>query len=49
MALFIGRIPSDTRSRELEDVFIKYGRIVRCDVKPGGIFNLSYNHFISFD
>lgn len=36
MALFIGRIPSDTRPRELEDVFIKYGRIVRCDVKPGG-------------
>ena len=34
--LFIGRIPPDTRSRELEDVFVKYGRITRCDVKPGG-------------
>jgi arginine/serine-rich splicing factor 7 len=35
MALFIGRIPMDTRVRELEDVFIKYGRIIRCDVKRG--------------
>lgn len=25
----------DTRVRELEDVFIKYGRIIRCDVKRG--------------
>ena len=35
MALFIGRIPFDTRVRELEDVFVKYGRIIRCDVKRG--------------
>lgn len=37
MALFIGRIPSDCRPRELEDVFAKYGRINRCDVKRGGM------------
>lgn len=35
MALFVGRIPHDTRVRELEDVFVKYGRIIRCDVKRG--------------
>lgn len=35
MSLFVGRIPKYTRARELEDVFIKYGRIIRCDVKSG--------------
>lgn len=41
MALFIGRIPFDTRVRELEDVFMKYGRIIRCDVKRGTFVWLS--------
>lgn len=50
MALFIGRIPMDTRVRELEDVFVKYGRIIRCDVKRGTSepFFLSYLHTVRY-
>jgi len=35
LLLFTGRLPSDARPRDLEDLFYKYGRIVRCDVKIG--------------
>jgi len=38
MSLWIGRIAPDTRSRDLEEVFGKYGRITRCDVKRGFAF-----------
>lgn len=34
-ALFVGRLPSDCRARELEDFFGKYGRLTRCDIKRG--------------
>jgi len=34
----LGRISPDTRARDLEDAFGKYGRIVRCDVKRGFAF-----------
>ncbi len=30
-----GRLPLDCRPRDLEDMFYKYGRIIRCDVKVG--------------
>lgn len=33
--LFIGRLPTGTRSRDLEDIFYKYGKMTRCDVKQG--------------
>ncbi|KAI8144589.1 hypothetical protein BJV82DRAFT_656401 [Fennellomyces sp. T-0311] len=33
MALFIGRIPKSMSTRELEDIFSKYGKITRLDVK----------------
>ena len=35
MALFIGRLPFDADRRELERVFDRYGRLVRCEVKRG--------------
>ncbi|KAI8393518.1 uncharacterized protein BYT42DRAFT_551325 [Radiomyces spectabilis] len=35
MALFIGRIPRDMSTRDLEDVFSKYGSITRLDLKQG--------------
>jgi len=41
-ALFVGRLPLDLRPRELEDLFIKYGRISRCDVKRGGYGFVEY-------
>ncbi|KAL1471217.1 hypothetical protein MTO96_023834 [Rhipicephalus appendiculatus] len=33
--LFIGRLPLDTRERDVEQVFERYGRLLRCDVKYG--------------
>jgi len=33
--LFIGRLPIDIRERDVEQVFEKYGRMLRCDVKYG--------------
>ncbi|XP_076351506.1 uncharacterized protein LOC143247392 [Tachypleus tridentatus] len=33
--LFVGRLPIDVRERDVENVFEKYGRLVRCDVKYG--------------
>jgi len=38
MSLWIGRISQDTRSRDLEDVFGKFGRMIRCDVKRNFAF-----------
>lgn len=35
MALFVGRIPRDMNTRDLEDTFTKYGKITRLDVKKG--------------
>ncbi|KAI8602374.1 hypothetical protein EDD21DRAFT_372006 [Dissophora ornata] len=35
MALFLGRLSHDTRSRDLEDLFAKYGRVTRLDIKRG--------------
>ncbi|KAL0094158.1 splicing factor, arginine/serine-rich 4 [Phycomyces blakesleeanus] len=35
MALFIGRLPFDVSNRELEDLFSKYGKITRLDIKRG--------------
>ncbi|KAJ2483088.1 hypothetical protein IWW56_000608 [Coemansia sp. RSA 2131] len=33
--LFVGRLPRDTQSSELERIFEKYGKMSRCDVKRG--------------
>lgn len=34
-SLFVGKLAFDCRTRELEDLFGKYGRITRCDIKRG--------------
>ena len=31
--LFLGGLSRDTRRRDLEDVFSKYGKLTRCDIK----------------
>lgn len=36
-SLFVGRLAFDCRTRELEELFGKYGRITRCDIKRGKI------------
>lgn len=36
--LFVGRLPIDIRERDVEQVFEKYGRLIRCDVKYGLYF-----------
>lgn len=35
--LFVGKLAYDCRQRELEELFGKYGRITRCDIKRGNI------------
>jgi arginine/serine-rich splicing factor 1/9 len=44
MSLYVGNLPRDLRSRELEDLFEKYGRIRYCEVKSGRGFG-----FVEFD
>jgi arginine/serine-rich splicing factor 7 len=34
--LFIGNLGGDITSKDVEEVFEKYGRIVKCDVKNKG-------------
>ncbi|KAI8096511.1 uncharacterized protein BX664DRAFT_324160 [Halteromyces radiatus] len=46
MALFIGRLPPGIKDYDLEDIFIKYGKITRCEVKKGKSF---YYGFVEFD
>eukprot|EP00117_Sycon_ciliatum_P032909 scpid83501/ scgid3088/ Serine/arginine-rich splicing factor 4; Splicing factor, arginine/serine-rich 4 len=45
-ALFIGRLSKQTRSSDLEDVFYKYGKMLRCDVKYGS--SMAYG-FVEYD
>lgn len=33
--LFIGRLDKNVRSKELEDIFSRYGKLLRCDIKYG--------------
>jgi len=38
MTLFVGNLPHDVRTREIEDIFSRYGRIARIDIKRGYAF-----------
>jgi len=44
--LFIGRLPRETRRGDLEDVFKRYGRVTRCDVRMGSATAYA---FVDFD
>lgn len=33
--LFVGRLPLDSRERDIEAIFERYGSLVRCDLKYG--------------
>ena len=33
--LFVGRLPLGCRTRDIEDIFYRYGKMTRCDVKQG--------------
>jgi RNA recognition motif-containing protein len=37
--LFVGNLDRDVQRKEIEDVFEKYGKILRCDIKNKGISN----------
>ena len=39
--LFIGRLPLGCRSKDLEDIFYRYGKMNRCDVKQGNSLYVS--------
>jgi RNA recognition motif-containing protein len=34
--LFLGNLSRDVNQRDIEDVFEKYGKIIRCEVKNKG-------------
>jgi RNA recognition motif-containing protein len=39
MSLFVGRLPtSNFDDRDLEDIFYKYGKIIKCQLKRGSRF-----------
>lgn len=50
MALFIGRIAREATPKDLENLFGKYGKMTRCDLKKGKkkIFLLFYTARIWF-
>jgi RNA recognition motif-containing protein len=33
MSLFVGKLAPEIKTYELEDLFKKYGKIIRCDIK----------------
>ena len=36
--LFIGNLGKEVEKKDIEDVFDKYGRMIRCDIKNKGYF-----------
>jgi len=34
--IYVGNLPDDVRSSDVEDVFYKYGRLRNVDIKDGG-------------
>ena len=38
--LFIGNLDRDVAQRDLEDIFYKYGKILRCDLKNRGAVDI---------
>ncbi len=40
--LFLGNLGRDVTKKDIETVFDKYGRLVRCDIKDKGKFRDSF-------
>ena len=40
--LYIGNLGRDTQRKDIESVFDKYGRLLRCDVKDKGFLLKKY-------
>ncbi|KAI8852250.1 hypothetical protein BC829DRAFT_84524 [Chytridium lagenaria] len=45
MTLFLGRLPQDIQVADLEDIFQKYGKISRLDIKRGTSYNFGFLEF----
>ncbi|KAJ1849348.1 hypothetical protein LPJ70_000531 [Coemansia sp. RSA 2708] len=43
--LFVGRLPRDVESSEVERVFEKFGKLVRCDIKRGTSLRYGFVEF----
>ena len=41
MALFIGRIGRDVRTKDMEEAFGKYGKLKRCEIKGTTLHKLN--------
>ncbi len=46
--LYVGNLDRDVTRKEIENVFDKYGRLLRCDLKNRGSFGMVYA-FLEFD
>ncbi|XP_064394758.1 probable splicing factor, arginine/serine-rich 5 [Halichondria panicea] len=44
--LFVGRLPRSCQEKDLEDIFYRYGKMLRCDIKTG--LKMSYG-FIEYE
>lgn len=47
--VYVGSLPDDVRERELEDLFLKFGRIVDIDIKKGRTSNGTAYAFVEFE
>jgi RNA recognition motif-containing protein len=45
MTLFVGKIPTAARLSDLEDLFLKFGKLQRCDLKIGTMSNYGFIEF----
>ena len=41
--LFVGSLSRDTQERDLENVFFKHGKLLRCDLKRGKSLPLEFS------
>ncbi|KAI7867880.1 hypothetical protein BDF14DRAFT_1800125, partial [Spinellus fusiger] len=46
MTLFIGKLPSNFKEINLEDIYYKFGKITRCEVKRGVSFSYGFVEYV---
>lgn len=42
--LFVGRLSRDVKVQDLEDIFERYGKLLRCDIKYGKLELFEMSH-----
>jgi arginine/serine-rich splicing factor 1/9 len=47
--VYVGNLPGDVRSREVEDLFDRFGRVRSVDIKPGTRDGMPAYCFVEYD